>query len=265
MRCSIDEEPWSGWCRDPSLGASFRKYLRRQLYRRGFRSWARLDEAQEVALQHLATDLLLQEAAPLGWCGWRRVLDRAVYQAERELRPCGSGFTVLDCLPVPARNPSDSDVDDREQTPSVIDCVERLPAPKRLIAKLKWADVFFPAGEVTWRSDEASYLVTLHDGRPLEELNAEFHQRLARTSRRRQLSRIPSTVIAWLLRRASGDAVDTAFRAIKMQLRNAAPPGAARVSNASARWAQPTIAAPLRSLSLPAPSARPRSFARRAA
>ena len=55
-------------------------------------------------------------------------------------------------------------------------------------------------------------------------------------------------MIAWLLGRASADAVDTAFREIKQQLRNAAPPGAASVSNPETFWPVLPTRRPARSL-----------------
>src|SRR5437867_3307087 len=105
MRCSIQDGLWRDCCRELGVSQEFQWYLRRQLSRRGFPSGARRDEALWVALGRLAEELLEQAAAPVDRRGWRRVVDRAVYQAERELRSCGSAVIELDHLAERPRNP----------------------------------------------------------------------------------------------------------------------------------------------------------------
>jgi hypothetical protein len=244
MRCSIHERFSCDWFRCLGVSETFQLYLRRQLYRRGFRTRARLDEALTVAAQRLAVELLCRDSDPVGWQDWRRLLDRAVHQAKCELRSCGTVTVDLDIL-------ADSDDEFGRQTAlewalEVADLVERLPVPQRLVVKLKLADWFCPAWEVeyvSWTSDEVDHLLAIHPDRSLEDLNAEFRARLESTVRRHR-GKVPSAVMAWLLGRASADAVDTAFLEIKEQLRNAAPEGAAGVSKVVEPTRSPRHTAP---------------------
>ncbi len=233
MGGSIPDRLAKVWSNELGVGATFLPYLRRQLWKRGLRHPFRLHEAMEIAVQQFAIEFRKHEGdLPTEWRAWRVLLDRVVYQAMRELRPCGSLAVDLDLL-----KGSDDELGQaaaRERARKLIEQVERLPVALRLVAKLKLADVFLPAWAVPgvpWESDEAAYLLKQHPGHSLEQLNAELHSRRQSTAHRHR-GKIPSKVIAWLLGRASADAVDTAFREIKQQLRNAAPPGAAGVSNA---------------------------------
>ena len=70
-------------------------------------------------------------------------------------------------------------------------------------------------------SDEADLLRSRHHGRRIEEIEAEYRDRLAREPHRRR-GKVPSRVIAWLLDVASPGAVDTAFLTIKSDLHAAA-------------------------------------------
>ncbi len=230
MRCFIHERSTTN--RGGNLGpyVVYGPYLRRQLRRKGLRHPWRLQEGLEVALQHLEDLRLDGDALPTDWIATRTLLDRAIYRTIRELRPCGGIVEDLDLLTV-----ADDDGDRssaQEWGRELIERVKRLPVAQRLIAKLKWADIFFPVDEdidVAWESDEAEFLRRAHPGRTLDDLTAEFRERV-RSTARRQRGKVPSAVIAWLVGRAGADAVDTAFREIKNQLSRAAPPGAAVVS-----------------------------------
>lgn len=219
--------PASGRDHELAPPTGCRSYVQRQLWRKGLRHPARLAEGVDVALHLFAIEAWRRSEPPADWRGWRALLDRAVYQAMSELRPCATASVDLDSVSAPrAEGRADPDCD---RGRALCDRVERLPVPQRLVVKLKVASVFLPKlpdVPVGWRADEVVFLLRLHRGRLLADLEAEFHERLV-GQRIRFRGKVPAPVIAWLLGRASGPAVDSAFLEIKAQLRRPAPPGPA--------------------------------------
>jgi len=222
---------WPDWDRfDPSRRSL--SYMRLQLWRRGFRSRERLAEGLDLALHHLMIEVGIgDEAIPTDKRDWRRILDRAVYRAMREL--CSRGSAGVDIDSLPGCLPTNGGAEHADRINSLSRAVAALPVCKQLLLYLKLADAYLPDWEsrgIVWTTEEREYLLSKHPDRSIEDVMAEFRSRVAATAQRHQ-GKVPSAVIAWLLGRASADAVDTAFREIKQQLRNAAPPGAASVSN----------------------------------
>ncbi len=218
------------------------RYMIWVLWNRGLRNSNRLVEGLEVAIQKLAMQLLPEgRTLPEDPRACRRVLDHAVYEALKELRPCGLDLIELEFVGTLVKDRRREAADDRDLAArgrgvALRRAVEQLPAPNRLLAKLKFAGVFFPAWETDdlfWDADEVEFLLSLHGGRTLAEVNQEFRVRVQQEPNR-QRERVPSAVIAWLLKRSSADAVDSAFYVINRQLKNVAPPGAAFVSKAVA-------------------------------
>jgi len=216
---------------DPSMRSL--SYMRLQLWRRGFRGRARLAEGLDLALHHVMIEVGVgPESMPTDMRDWRRILDRAVYRAMRELCSCGSAELDIDSLS--GCLPADGGTEQADRVNSLSRAVAALPVSKRLLLYLKLADSYVPNWEsrgIVWTAEERDYLLSKHPDRSIEEIMAEFRSRVAATDQRHQ-GKVPSAVIAWLMGRASADAVDTAYRELKQQLRNAAPPGAAAVSNA---------------------------------
>jgi len=212
------------------------------LWLRGFRGRDRLAEAAELA-KHLLEVCTWRAGGPLpeDWKALRPVLDSVVYLVERELMPRGP-------IKGRGRRPSicDSILDwlaEEELRHLAVAAVERLAVPQRLVCKLKHADAFYSRwedGDLALRPDEMAHLLQVHRGRTLGGLMAEFRARVAAIAVR-QKGKVPSEVMAWLLGRATGDAVDAAYRAIRQQLRNAAPPGAVFVSKAIVRGWWPGV------------------------
>ncbi len=219
------------------------EYMRALLWRRGFRGRQRLAEAVERAKQLFEERMwLVNGPLPADWPTLRPVLDAIVYAVECELmprkpikrrgwRPSGY-YSILDLLA------------EEELRRLAVAAVEQLAAPQRLVCKLKHADVFYGRwedGELAFRPDEAEHVLEVHPGRSLTDVMTEFRARLL-TIAVRQNGKAPSKVIAWLLGRASPDAVDKAYEEIKQRLRNTAPPGAGFVSKFWARGCRPGVA-----------------------
>jgi hypothetical protein len=222
------------------------EYMRKLLWRRGFRGRSRLAEAEEMAL-HLLTLAVWRNGGrlPEDWRVLRPLLDKIVYRVERELKQAPAIVLgrrrsrrfddILDLLV------------DKELTSLAIAMVERLAVRKRLICKLKHADAFYPRwaeGELGLRPDEKKYVRSIHGGRSLKKVMEEFRDRLTAVAVCQE-GKVPSEVIAWLLGRRSADAVDTAYQGIKRWMRNAAPPGAVFVLRPCAlgSWPAPAVAA----------------------
>ncbi len=194
-----------------------RLYLRRQLRRRGLRHTGRLAEGLELALHLFSIEAWQTLAHQEDRRAWRSLLDRIVHQALRELRPTAPrSLDGKDMAGQPEARYSEG--------VNLLKAIERLPVPLRLVAKLKFAEVFYPRlrdGPPDWTWDEAEYLQELHPATALDELNAILLTRLAQ-HRRSRAAKVPSEVIAWLLRRASANAVDVAFRELKARCRHEA-------------------------------------------
>jgi hypothetical protein len=200
-----------------------RAYVTAQIRRRGLVHRARRAEGWQLVRHLVAIELLSLANLPEGWPATRALLDRAVYRAVLELRP------RLASLPESFEGPWARDVPVEEgpglegwsPAAALRDLIERLPVAPRLLVKLKHAEVFWPdlpAGPSPWREDETSWLLERHRGRSLASIEAELRDRLAREPHR-QRGKVPSTVLTWLLGRASPAAVDAAYHAIKAQLR----------------------------------------------
>ena len=228
------------WRQLVGLTDAHENYMIGRLRNRGLKHPSRLVEGLEVAMQELAVQLLPDGRVPTDdqracWA----TLDRAVHRALKEVRPRATfalNIEFLADLAEGRKNAVDTEVADAAR--AHIDALERevgrLPVAKRVLAKLKLACAFYPGwewGEVSWEDDEVGYLLSLHPGRTLAEVSREFHVRV-QAEPNRQHERVPSKVIAWLLKRASADAVDSAFYVINKRLNNAAPAGAAVVSKA---------------------------------
>jgi len=193
-------------------------YLTNQLRRRGVRHPARLAEALERAEQFVALEFWSSGGAPVDWSTRRAVLDRGVYRAIRELAPVGLALSSaeLPAAPEPAE-PSQRVLEGR----ALFDRIEALPVGKRLVVKLKLAGLFLPElpdRPPRWRDDEAVYLLKRHPEQTLESIHAALRDRISQ-GRTIYNGRVPAVVIAWLLGRRGGPAVDTAFKEIREALR----------------------------------------------
>lgn len=197
-------------------------YIVRQLCRRGMRHSSRLTDAVEVAIQNWTVEVVRIGSTTVSYevTTWRPLADRAVYQTLRELRPLGRGLDGW-AGQIAERNASRHERV-AESFQVVSDLIETLPTEHRLIVKLKMSDVFLPGlleGQIVWQADEAEFLLSCHPGIGLASLKVELLARLR--GKRLYGGKVPSAVIAWLLGRAGGNAVDTAYLEIKHQLRSA--------------------------------------------
>ncbi len=230
------------WGEPPGLRPSDKVYMLRLLWRRGLRHRDRLLEGYDIAVQELALLLVPLRGVLPGHPVARRVLlDAAVYLAVKELASCGLQAVDIELLPAVVESHS-ALADDgaraavQARGEALAQAINRLPAGRRAVTKLKLAGVYFPwweAGEIWWDRDEEAYVLSKHDGLTISEVMKKFHA-LVQAAKHRQRQRVPSTAIAWLLGRGSSDAVDSAFYTINKQLKEAAPPGAALISNANA-------------------------------
>lgn len=215
------------------LDRGHRAYLASLLHRRGLRHPVRVAEALELAEQLVVIEVWTRGGLPDEWHAVRSLLDRGVYRALRELAPSGVSLARPDRIV--AGGPSYSGGGGR----GVEARIEDLPVARRLVAKLKCAGLLLPElpeRSPRWRDDEAAYLLGRHPGRTLADLNAELCERLRR-GRPRYRGRVPARVIAWLLGRPGPAAVDTAWNAIKHDLRRPGPPGRPEVfAPGPVRW-----------------------------
>jgi hypothetical protein len=181
-------------------------YLIRLLRRRRV-AVGRLDEAMAIVRQSLAV-LWLEQGRPGSWPMLRRLLDRAVYLATRELGSATLPLKGDEPVPPSRRKPS----------VSALQCLDALPPGERLLLRLKQAWYYYPQlpDSVHWEWDEAAYLTILHPERSVEAVTTEFLTRLCRKGG--PVRRVPAEVIAWLLRRKSANAVDQAYRTLRHSL-----------------------------------------------
>ncbi len=188
----------------------FTPYLCSLLRRRRLPWWL-VEEALASACQFLAL-AWLEEGSPADWPAGQRLLDGAVYRAAKEVRPLAGPLPPEDLLLDRRR--------DSEQLPAWWLALEQLPAEQRLLWRLKQAAYYYPQlpERVTWDSDEAQILAKVHPGREPEDITREFLSRL-RQYGRQDWRTVPAAVIAWLLGRASTDAVNQAYSKLLRQLR----------------------------------------------
>ena len=146
---------WDGF--DPSRRSL--SYMRLQLWRRGFRGRERLAEGLDLALHHLMIEVGIgDEAIPTDkrdWRDWRRILDRAVYRAMRELCSCGSAGVDIDSLA--GCLPTNRGAEHADRINSLSRAVAALPVCKRLLLYLKLADAYLPDWEsrgIVWTTEE---------------------------------------------------------------------------------------------------------------
>lgn len=154
--------------------------------------------------------LWLEQGPPRDRTALRRLLDRAVYLATKEL-----GRATRPLMETAVQAPAVRD----GALVKVLRQLDALPTAERLLWRLKQAWYYYPAlpDQVNWEPDEAAYLAALHPEQTLAQVTAQFLSWLSRRADKRR--GVPAEVIAWLLRRKTANAVDQAYRTLCRSLR----------------------------------------------